>query len=116
VIGVPLTPAMILGVLSIGVLVSWISNIVPLGLGVADGGHYVLYDLLGATGPQGLVVAMVNRARSLSVAILGLGVMAAMAIVDRLATARLQRKLLALRARAAATDRARPEAPEAEPS
>lgn len=100
VIGIPLSATMILGVLSIGVLVTWISNVVPLGLGIADGSNYLLYDLLGATGPQGLVVAMINRARSLSVAVLGLGAMAAMSIVDRLAAVRLQRKLRALRARA----------------
>ena len=85
--------------LSIGVLVTWVSSIVPLGLGIADGSNYVLYDLLGATGPQGLVVSMINRARAVSVAILGLGVMAAMSIADRLAAARMQRKLRALRAR-----------------
>jgi hypothetical protein len=101
-IGVPLTPALIIGVLSLGVLVTWVSNVVPLGLGISDGGNYVLYNLLGATGPQGLAVAMINRARSVSVAILGLGVMAAMSIADRLAAARLRRKLRALRARAAA--------------
>jgi uncharacterized membrane protein YbhN (UPF0104 family) len=102
VIGVPLNAPMILGVISIGVLVTWVSNVVPLGLGIADGSNYVLYDLLGATGPQGLVVAMVTRARTLSIAILGLGIMAAMSIADRLAAARLQRRLRTLRERAAA--------------
>jgi hypothetical protein len=101
-LGVPLTPMLILGVLSIGVLVTWVSNVVPLGLGVADGSNYLLYDLLGATGAQGLAVAMLNRVRTLSFAILGLGVMAGMSIADRFAMARLQRKLRALRARAAA--------------
>lgn len=102
VIGVPLTGAMILGVLSIGVLITWISAVVPLGLGIADGSNYVLYDLLGATGPQGLLVAMITRARTVTVAVLGLGVMAAMSIADRLAAARLQRKLRELRERAGA--------------
>lgn len=102
VIGVPLSAAMILGVLSIGVLLSWVSNVVPLGLGIADGSNYVLYDLLGATGAQGLIVAMVSRARSVLIAILGLGAMAAMSIADRFAAARLQRKLRELRERAAA--------------
>lgn len=104
VIGVPLDATMILGVLSIGVLVTWVSSVVPLGLGISDGSNYVLYGLLGATGPQGLAVAMVARARTVSVAILGLGAMGAMAAVDRLAAARLKRKLEALRARAADRD------------
>lgn len=99
--GVPLTATMVLGVISIGVLVTWISTLVPLGLGVADGSHYVLYNLLGATGPQGLVIAMIARARAVTVAILGLGAMAALWIGDRVASARIQRKLRALRARAA---------------
>ena len=41
-----------------------------MGLGIADGGNYALYGSLGATGPQGLLVTMLHRARSLSVAIL----------------------------------------------
>jgi hypothetical protein len=100
-LGVPLTATMLLGVLSIGVLVGWISSVVPLGLGISDGSNYVLYDLLGATGPQGLVVAMIARARMVSVAILGLGAMAAMSLADKLAAARLQRRLRELRARTA---------------
>ena len=101
-IGVPLTATMILGVLSISVLVTWVSNVVPLGLGIADGSNYVLYALLGATGAQGLVVTMINRTRTVTIAALGLGVMAAMSLADRFAAARLQRKLRDLRARAAA--------------
>jgi len=100
--GAPLTAVMILGVLSIGVLIGWISNIVPLGLGVSDGSNYVLYDVLGGTGAHGLLVAMISRARTVLIAFLGLGVMAAMSIADRIVSARLQRKLQALRARAAA--------------
>jgi hypothetical protein len=105
VIGVPLTATMILGVLSVGVLITWVSNVVPLGLGISDGSNYVLYDLLGATGPQGLIVAMITRARTVTIAVLGLGAMAAMSIVDRFAAARLQRKLRELRARADAAAR-----------
>jgi len=99
-IGVPLTVTMILGVLSIGVLITWVSNVVPLGLGIADGSNYVLYNLLGATGPQGLIVSMISRARTVTMAFLGLGVMAALSIGDRFTAARLQRKLRELRARA----------------
>lgn len=102
VIGVPLTTAMILGVLSIGVLISWIAAIVPLGLGIADGSNYVLYNLLGATGAQGLLIAMLNRARAFSVAILGLGAMVALTTIDRVVALRIQRRLRALRDRAAA--------------
>ena len=54
-----------------------------------------------AEGAQGLLVAMISRARTVLVAILGLGAFAGMALADRVASARLQRKLRLLRARAA---------------
>jgi len=101
-VGVPLTPALIIGVLSVGVLISWISAIVPLGLGLADGGNYALYALLGATGPQGLFVTMLARARTVAVAILGLAMMAGLTVLDRLFKRRIQQKIIALKEKAEA--------------
>jgi len=92
---------LIIGVLSVGVLIQWISQIVPMGLGLADGGNYALFDLVGATGAYGVVITVLNRARSITVAILGLGAMAVLHTVNRLALARMRRKLDALRQRAA---------------
>lgn len=97
-VGVSLTPALVIAVLSVGVLIQWISSIVPLGLGLADGGNYALYSLLGATGAQGLLVTMLNRARSVAVAILGLGAMIAMTALSRWQQARIQRKIKELKA------------------
>lgn len=96
-VGVDVTPILVIGVLSVGLLIGWISRIVPMGLGVQDGGSYALFGILGATGPQGLLVAMLQRARSVSIAILGLGVFAIMQIINRLSTAKIQRKLRELR-------------------
>ncbi|HEU0030284.1 MAG TPA: lysylphosphatidylglycerol synthase transmembrane domain-containing protein [Kofleriaceae bacterium] len=102
--GVHVTPALVVGVLSVGVLIQWVSQIVPMGLGLQDGGNYALFDLLGASGAHGMAVTMVNRARSIIVAVLGLGAMAVMHTINRLALARMHRKLRELRERAAAAD------------
>ena len=96
-----LNPALVIGVFSVGVLIQWVSAIVPMGLGLADGGNYAMYRVLGSSGPHGMAMTMLNRARSVTVAILGLGAMAAMYVANRLVSARMQRKLRALRERAA---------------
>jgi len=87
-VGVPITPRLVLGVLSIGVLIGWISSIVPFGLGLADGGNYALFDLLGASGAHGAFVTMMNRVRSLAVALVGFAVMAVVHTMNRMALAR----------------------------
>ncbi|MBL9016395.1 MAG: flippase-like domain-containing protein [Myxococcales bacterium] len=74
--GIPLTLPLALATVSVGILITWISNIVPLGVGLADGGNYALYGALGATGGAGLLYTMVNRARVIVLALLGLSIMA----------------------------------------
>ena len=96
-VGVPVSPTLIVGVLSVGLLIGWISQVVPMGLGLQDGGNYALFGILGATGPQGLLVAMLQRARSVSVAMLGLGVFVVMQILGKLEQARIQKKIRELR-------------------
>ena len=98
--GVALTPTTVIGYLSIGLLIQWVSNIVPMGLGIMDGGNYALFAFLGATGLLGVAITMINRARSVTVAILGLGAMALVHLFNRLGLARMHRKLAALRAKA----------------
>ncbi len=102
-VGVTLSPTLVIGVLSVGTLIGWISQIVPMGLGVQDGSNYALFGILGATGPQGLLVSILQRARSISIAILGLGAMAALEVESRITQARIQRKLRELRAQQAPT-------------
>ena len=92
-VGVAITPALVLGVLSIGVLIAWIASAVPFGLGLADGGNYALYDLLGASGAHGAFVTMLNRVRSLAVALVGFAVMAVVHTANRLAIARIHARL-----------------------
>jgi hypothetical protein len=74
--------ALVIGMISVGVLIQWIAQIVPMGLGLQDGGNYALFDLVGASGPHGVVVTLLNRAQP-PVAILGLGAMAVMYALDR---------------------------------
>jgi uncharacterized membrane protein YbhN (UPF0104 family) len=101
-LGVPLTPALVIGLITLGILVTWLSALVPFGVGLADGGSYGLFLLLGATGPQGLLVAMVNRARSFVMALLGLVGFGAIHVIDHLRRAKITQRLTSLRDRRSA--------------
>jgi hypothetical protein len=74
--GIPLHAVLVVAMLSVGILVAWISNLFPLGIGIADGTNYVLYGILGASPASGLVFTMANRLRTLAIALVGLSVMA----------------------------------------
>jgi uncharacterized membrane protein YbhN (UPF0104 family) len=96
-VGVSITPHLVIGVLSVGVLIQWIASVVPMGLGLADGGNYALYALLGASGAHGAFVTMLNRVRSALVALVGFVVMALVHTLNRLALAKMRRKLRELK-------------------
>lgn len=81
--GVELTVPLVAGTLSVGILITWISNVVPLGLGLADGGNYALYGLLGGSPAMGLEFAMINRVRTVVLASMGLSMLAIGNVVDR---------------------------------
>lgn len=91
-VGVAITPTLVIGVLSVGVLISWIASVVPLGLGLADGGNYALYDVLGASGAHGAFITMLNRGRSALLAVVGFLVMAVVHTLNRVSLARQHRK------------------------
>jgi uncharacterized protein (TIRG00374 family) len=96
VVGVELSAKMLVGVLSVGVLVNWISGIIPLGLGIADGSNYALFDALGASGANGVFVTLLNRARLVTVALLGLLAMGIAHAANRVSIARRHRKFAEL--------------------
>jgi hypothetical protein len=75
-VDIPLTAPLIVASLSVGILVTWMSNVIPLGLGIADGTNYVLYGIFGASSTAGLLFTMVNRVRTVVLALMGLIVMA----------------------------------------
>jgi hypothetical protein len=70
-----MTPALVVASMSAGLLVTWMSNVIPLGLGIADGTNYALYGLLGASPEAGLLFTMVNRLRTCMLAMMGLTIM-----------------------------------------
>jgi hypothetical protein len=73
---IPMTAPLVVAMLSVGLIVTWLSNVIPLGLGIADGTNYALYGLLGASPEAGLVFTMVNRLRTCVLAAIGLAIMA----------------------------------------
>jgi hypothetical protein len=91
-VGVHVHPTLVIGVVSVGVLISWISAFVPFGLGIADGSNYALFDALGASGAHGVFVTLLNRARTLSIALIGLVVMAIGHAATRVAITRRHRR------------------------
>jgi hypothetical protein len=98
VVGVELHATLLVGVLSVGVLISWVSAVVPFGLGISDASNYALFDVLGASGAHGLFVTMLGRARSVAIALIGLGVMGIAHASNRVSVARRNRRRAAARA------------------
>jgi uncharacterized membrane protein YbhN (UPF0104 family) len=97
-VGVEIGPTLLVGVFSVGVLIGWISAIVPLGMGVADGSNYALFAVLGAPAAAGVFVTLLGRARSLSLAVIGLVVMVVAHTSSRLEIARRNRLMARLAA------------------
>ncbi len=97
-VGVHVDATVLVGVFSVGVLIGWMSAVIPFGLGIADGGNYALYKVLGAAGASGVFVTLLGRARSLSLALLGLLVMLAAHTSSRLEIARRNRLIARLEA------------------
>jgi hypothetical protein len=93
-IAVPITPTLLIGIFSCGILIAWIANAVPLGLGIADGSNYALYDVLGATGAHGVFMTLLARARSIVIALFGLAIMGVAHTINRVSIARRRRRLM----------------------
>ena len=68
-------PGFTLLVLSIGQLVSWLANVVPFGLGTAEGGNYLLFEMLHADPSAGVMVQIVSRLRKIVFIALGLSIL-----------------------------------------
>src|SRR5262249_35293397 len=73
---VPMTPPLVVAMLSIGILITWMSNVMPLGLGIADTSNYAVYGLVGTAPGAGLIFTMVNRVRTVMLAGMALAMMA----------------------------------------
>jgi uncharacterized protein (TIRG00374 family) len=80
--GYMMSPGQFLALLSAGVLIAWISTIVPMGLGLAEGGNAALFTLIGAPAALGLALALARRVNQVVFAAIGFFVLAA----DRVGT------------------------------
>lgn len=61
----------IAALLSAGVVIGWVSTIVPLGVGVTESGNYALFRALGAPPAVGVALAVVRRIVQLVFAAIG---------------------------------------------
>jgi uncharacterized protein (TIRG00374 family) len=68
-------PGFTLLVVSIGQLISWLANLIPFGLGAAEGGNYLLFQMLHADPSTGVMVQIVARLRKVVFIALGLAVL-----------------------------------------
>lgn len=80
---VPMTPPVVICMMSVGIIILWMANVVPLGVGLADGTNYLLYGVIGSSPVAGLAYTMVNRTRTCLLAGFGLGVLAVSSLWDR---------------------------------
>ncbi len=62
----------VLAVVTLGTMLSWIANIVPLGLGTSECGDYALFKGLEASGPFGIAFGIVQRLRKMPLVVIGL--------------------------------------------
>jgi hypothetical protein len=64
-------------ILSGGVVLGWLSSLVPLGAGVAESGNYAMFSALGAPTSYGVALALARRVNQLVFAAVGFTLLAA---------------------------------------
>ena len=84
--GYILSPAQFLALCSAGVLLGWVSTIIPMGLGISEGGNVALFTLIGAPAPLGLALALARRVNQIAFAIIGFFVLTADRVASRVQT------------------------------
>jgi uncharacterized membrane protein YbhN (UPF0104 family) len=77
----------------LSVALNTIASIVPMGLGLTEGGLYGLFQALGESPDLGVAASLVRRARVMLSAAFGLLLMVAMQTYDRLRLARAQQRV-----------------------
>jgi uncharacterized protein (TIRG00374 family) len=75
--GYTLSPGQFLALVSAGVLLGWISAIIPMGLGISEGGNVALFSLIGAPASLGLALALARRVNQIVFASIGFVVLTA---------------------------------------
>lgn len=76
---------------SAGIVLSWIANMVPLGLGVTESGNYALFAALGIPPAFGVALALARRILYLGYAAVGFALLSTWRVSSR-AAARLRRR------------------------
>jgi hypothetical protein len=69
--GYTLSPGQFLALVSAGVLLGWISTIVPMGVGILEGGNVALFSLIGAPAALGLALSLSRRVNQIMFAAIG---------------------------------------------
>jgi uncharacterized protein (TIRG00374 family) len=81
--GYALGPGQFLALLSAGVLLGWIATIIPMGLGISEGGNVALFALIGAPAALGVALALARRVNQVVFALLGFTILAADRVASR---------------------------------
>lgn len=103
VVGYTLELPELTALLSAGVVLGWMSTVVPMGLGVSEGGNYALFAMIGAPASLGVSLSLSRRVMQVLLAVVGFSVLALYRLSQRIAAraARLrQRRAKAARSRA----------------
>jgi hypothetical protein len=79
--GYSLAGVQLVAVISAGVLLTWLSAVIPLGVGVAEGGNGALFTLIGAPASLGVALVLARRVNQIIFAAVGFAVLA----LDRMA-------------------------------
>ncbi|MDB4952518.1 MAG: hypothetical protein JWO36_87 [Myxococcales bacterium] len=74
--GFHLTPGQLIAVMSAGVVIGWISTIVPMGIGISEGGNVALFSLIGAPLSLGVALALARRVNQCVFAGFGFAILA----------------------------------------
>jgi hypothetical protein len=69
--GYTLSPGQFLALVSAGVLLGWVSTIIPMGLGILEGGNVALFSLIGAPASLGLALSLSRRVNQIVFAAIG---------------------------------------------
>lgn len=81
--GYQLGPGQFLALLSAGVVLGWIATIIPMGLGISEGGNVALFALIGAPTALGVALALARRVNQVVFALLGFTILAADRVASR---------------------------------
>ena len=81
--GYTLGPGQFLALCSAGVVLGWISTIIPMGLGISEGGNVALFALIGAPTALGVALALARRVNQVVFALLGFTILTADRVASR---------------------------------